>query len=429
MNIEQEKINGLNTLFIHSPGSKSSSVQIWFRAGSALEVEENEGIAHFLEHMFFKGTPTHPGAQLARHVESFGGEVNAFTSFDYTCYYINSPHSKVAQSAELVLDMVSNPLFSADEIPAERGVVFEEYRRSIDNPSQYHFMELQKKFFTAGYAHPILGREETIKNFSQEQIKNFRQANYNLKNAMFVVAGDLTQKDQLRELIGRFTLPDGEQSQFPVFALKTSPEVMVHEKPVRQATLNICFQAPDYTSEEASAQDLFLSCLAHGETSRLYQNLVMKNALCNVVSGSTMYFAHQGIHFLRLNFPEENLAKVLAKLHQEMLNLLTHPFSEEEVEKIKNQYIASKVYEKESIEAYAFSLGHGFAQNGNIFCEDEFINKMKLTSASQVNRALSDFLEKTMHLSMQVPLGSKIATHAKTLKAFQKKLKRSGQKF
>ena len=96
MQIQQLKLdNQLETLFVDSPGSTAASVQIWFRAGSALETKENRGIAHFLEHMFFKGTPTRPGAEIAHEVESFGGEVNAFTSFDYTCYYINTPNSKL----------------------------------------------------------------------------------------------------------------------------------------------------------------------------------------------------------------------------------------------------------------------------------------------------------------------------------------------
>ncbi|RLA63224.1 MAG: insulinase family protein, partial [Epsilonproteobacteria bacterium] len=84
--------NNLETLFINSPGSTAASIQIWFRAGSALETGKDKGIAHFLEHMFFKGTPTRPGAAIAHEVESLGGEMNAFTSFDYTCYYINSPN-------------------------------------------------------------------------------------------------------------------------------------------------------------------------------------------------------------------------------------------------------------------------------------------------------------------------------------------------
>lgn len=103
MKIEQKILaNNLNTLFIHSPGSTSASVQMWFRAGSALEKTKDLGIAHFLEHMFFKGTKKRPGAQIARDVESYGGEINAFTSFDYTCYYINTPNRKLSTDICLV---------------------------------------------------------------------------------------------------------------------------------------------------------------------------------------------------------------------------------------------------------------------------------------------------------------------------------------
>ena len=145
MKIDQVQLsNKLNTLFIHSPGCSAGTVQMWFRAGSALEKKENEGIAHFLEHMFFKGTPTRPGPQLAHDIESYGGEVNAFTSFDYTCYYINTPSLFLDKSVDILLDMVANPLFGAEDFPAERQVVFEEYRRAMDNPSQFNFIQLQQ---------------------------------------------------------------------------------------------------------------------------------------------------------------------------------------------------------------------------------------------------------------------------------------------
>src|SRR6476660_472545 len=125
MKIDQVQLdNELNTLFVHSPGCSAGTVQMWFRAGSALEQKDNQGIAHFLEHMFFKGTPKRPGPQLAHDIESYGGEVNAFTSFDYTCYYINTPSLFMDKSVDILLDMVANPLFSSEDIPAERQVVF-----------------------------------------------------------------------------------------------------------------------------------------------------------------------------------------------------------------------------------------------------------------------------------------------------------------
>lgn len=429
MKIDQVKLdNELNTLFIHSPGCSAGTVQMWFRAGSALEKKDNEGIAHFLEHMFFKGTPKRPGPQLAHDIESYGGEVNAFTSFDYTCYYINTPSLFLDKSVDILLDMVANPLFSAEDIPAERQVVFEEYRRAMDNPSQYNFIQLQKASFTEGYAHPILGREDTILNFSEEQIRTFRESYYNLENALLVVAGDLKDREQLESKIRSFKLPHGKKSDFGDFVINPKESVNIHEKDIRQATLTLCLQSPDYLNEKSAGQDLAINCLAHGETSRFYQALVAKTSLCNGVAGSTMYFAHGGVHMLKMNFPVENLPKI-SKLFMSTLNdALLHGFKPDELTKIKNQYISSKIYERESIESYAFSLGHGFAQSGNIFCEDEFIEKIRSANVDEVWEGLIDVFKKSSHFTLQVPKGTKVAPFEKELRKWQGDLKKAAAK-
>ncbi len=423
MNIEQVKLdNELNVLLINSPGSTAGTVQMWFRAGSALEKHDHQGIAHFLEHMFFKGTPTRPGAGLAHEIESYGGEVNAFTSFDYTCYYINTPFSFINRSVDILLDMVANPMFLEEDIPAERQVVFEEYRRALDNPSQFNFMELQKTCFTDGYQHPILGREDTILNFSREQLTTFRNNNYNLENALLVIAGDLKNKDQLLKAIEKVKLPHGEKSSFGEFNLKNKASVNVHDKDIRQATLSISIQAPKYSGDKAAAQDLAINCLAHGETSRLYQALVAQNSTCNGVAGSSMYFANGGAHMLKMNFPPENLAKVLSGLEKALAEVASKGFKNEELLKIKNQYIASKVYEKESIESFAFSLGHGFAQSGNIHCEEEFIERIRSTTVEQVIEAMIEIFKHPVHLTLQLPRGQKLPQAQKTLVTWQAKL-------
>ena len=157
MNVEQIRQKmALETLYIHGPGTFSASVQIWFRAGSALESKSEKGIAHFLEHMFFKGTPTRPGALIAHEVESYGGEINAFTSFDYTCYYINTPADYLNKTTSILLDGIK-PNVSSKDITPEREVVFEEFEaRSLDNPNQFNFKNIQESSFTSGYGVPFL---------------------------------------------------------------------------------------------------------------------------------------------------------------------------------------------------------------------------------------------------------------------------------
>jgi zinc protease len=423
MKIDQVKLgNKLNTLFIHSPGCSAGTVQMWFRAGSALEKHDNQGIAHFLEHMFFKGTQKRPGPQLAHDIESYGGEVNAFTSFDYTCYYINTPSLFLDKSVDILLDMVANPLFGEDDIPSERQVVFEEYRRAQDNPSQFNFIQLQEASFTGGYRHPILGREDTILNFTRDQLKEFRENFYNLENALLVVAGDLKNREDLEKNINEFKLPDGKKSSFEDFKINPKSSVNIHDKDIRQATLTLCFQSPDYLNKDAAGQDLAINCLAHGETSRFYQTLVAKSSLCNGVAGSSMYFAHGGSHMLKMSFPIENLKKVSQTFMSTLTETLKSGFSSEELTKIKNQYISSKIYEKESIESFAFSLGHGFAQCGNISCEEEFIEKIRSATLDDVINGLVEILKKPSHFTLQVPKGVKAPPLEKELLKWQSDL-------
>ena len=414
--------NKLKTLFVHQPGSTAATVQIWFRAGSALETHDNEGIAHFLEHMFFKGTKTRPGAQIAHEVETFGGEINAFTSFDYTCYYINTPNHKLTNTINILMDMVANPMFLEEDIIPERGVVFEEFRRSIDSPNQFAFAKIQETAFSGAYEHQILGREDTIKNFSQEQLHFFRNKNYNLSNALLVVAGDASNKEELIKEIEKYQLPDGAKSEFPEFQLKSKAKVSFHQKAVGMANITMIIQAPKHNTVEAASEDLAMNCLGYGETSRLFKALVLDKAIANVSSASTMFMAHGGAHFIRLVCPHKNLDEVVKKFHQVLKETLAEGISPEEVQKIKNQYLSSKIYEKESIESFAFSLGNSYAQSGDINCENDFIEKIKSTTANAVNKSLKKIFSSPIHISLQLPNEANVKSAQSSLKKLQTSL-------
>lgn len=415
--------NGLNTLFINSPGSKAASVQMWFRAGSALEKKEDFGIAHFLEHMFFKGTQKRPGAKIAREVENFGGEINAFTSFDYTCYYINTPSNHISKTVEILMDMVSNPLFDEKELIPERNVVHEEYRRALDNPNQFNFKELQKSAFTRGYSHQILGTEKNILNFSRKQLTGFRKKFYNLSNALFVVAGDIKNQKKIESIINNFQIPKGPSSSFPAFKLEKKESINIHSKPVNQSTMTLTIEAPNYLHKNGASEDLAINCISHGEISPLYNSLVTQTSFASSVSGSTMFFSDGGAHFLKIAFPTDNFQKVISEFTKKIQHLLENDLTDEEISRIKNQYIASKIYERESIESHSFALGHGFAQNGDINCEDEFIENIKNTSIQEVQISLKDIFSKNIHITIQHPENEKIENINSTLETMKKNIK------
>ncbi|OIQ15724.1 MAG: hypothetical protein BM556_17370 [Bacteriovorax sp. MedPE-SWde] len=421
MKYEIEKLNNdLEVIFVDLPGSSAATAQIWFRAGSTLEDKEDHGIAHFLEHMFFKGTPTRPGAMIAHEVESFGGEVNAFTSFDYTCYYINTPNSHLNQTVDILLDMVSNPMFKEEELIPEREVVFEEYRRSQDNPNQFSFQKIQKSCFSGGYAHPILGNEKTIKSFTQDQLRKFRNKHYNNSNAFLVVAGDMREKKTILKTIEKFELPKGEATARPAFKLKKKPAIEIHNKDVRMCQLTLTIQSPSADSAMAAAEDLAYNTLGHGETSPLHKDLVLDGSIANSCSSSTMFFSEGGIHFLRVNYPIENHKKVMSKLQKTLTTVIKDGLTQEDITKIKNQYVSSKVYEKESIESFSFSLGNSYAQTQDLENENEFVKKVKKTSLKEVNNAYKHIFSRPIHLSLQLPKGLKSKDYKSDLEKFQK---------
>jgi zinc protease len=299
--------------------------------------------------------------------------------------------------------MVSNPLFKNEDLIPECEVVFEEYRRSVDSASQFNFFNLQKNSFPKFYSHPILGTEKNIKNFTLEQLNLFRNTYYNCENALFVVAGNIGDRDKLLKKINEYKLPHGKVSHFPKFQLKKDSRINIHKKPVNQAMLTLNIQAPEYSDLDSSAEDLALNCLAYGDISPLYNDFVTNNSIASSIGGSTMFFSRGGCHFLKIAFPVENLSKVFNQLPKTLARVFKDGFELDDIERIRNQYIASKVYEKESIESFAFALGHGFAQTGDINCEDEFIKKMKSLSKRKVLTSLVEIFSRTIHATLQLP--------------------------
>ncbi|MFZ9000227.1 MAG: M16 family metallopeptidase [Bacteriovoracaceae bacterium] len=423
MEIQQTTLeNNLNTVFLNVKGSPSSTVQIWFRAGSALENEENKGIAHFLEHMFFKGSKKRPGSAIAHQVESFGGEINAFTSFDYTCYYIQSPSPKLTESTEILMDMVCNPTFLEQELIPERDVVFEEYRRSQDDPNHFCFQKMQNTFFKGTYSHPILGEESTIKNFSREQLLKFREENYNLENALLIVSGDLDRNPELKNTIETFQLPSGKESDFPEFKLKSPKKIEIHQKETRMCQLNVYIEAPNYNSENGPLEDLAMGCFGYGETSPLYQKLITETAFANKSVAYTMFMNKGGCHLIKVVFPFSNIKKVISTLSNTLVENFKNGIQKEDIQKIKNQYIASKIYEKETLESYSSSLGHSYAQAKDIYSEEKFINSIKDKTVVDVNYGLKNILSRPAHLGLQIPKDADPKLAHKEMQKLQKVL-------
>src|SRR5216117_1955269 len=216
--------NGLRVLLLEDHRSPIVSFQVWYRVGSRNEARGATGIAHFLEHMMFKGTPTHGRGQFARIVEQNGGQDNAFTSQDVTSYFVDIAADKLDLVIELEADRMQNLLLDPKEIASEREVVIEERRtRTEDDPGGFLGEEVNSIAFKAHpYGYPIIGWMEDIKRIAPDEIRAFYKTYYVPNNAIVVAVGDFKAPETLEKVRRRFgRIPRGRVPP-PVVAVEPS---------------------------------------------------------------------------------------------------------------------------------------------------------------------------------------------------------------
>ena len=223
-------------------------------------------------------------------------------------------------------------------------------------------------------------------------------------------------------------MPDGPKSKHKSFTLKKQSKIDFHDKATNQVTINFTIQSPNYSDINSPREDLALNCLTFGDTSPLYKQLVSNQTIANNISGSTLFFQKNGCHFMRLTLPFENLTKGLNELERSLKAIFKSGFTSAEIERIRNQYVSSKIYEKESIESFAFTIGHSFAQSADINADNDFIESMKKITTRQVHQSLLELFSRYLHINIQYPTNEKKPNIEERLKTFRKNINKEAQK-
>src|SRR5437667_3878657 len=287
--------NGLHVLLLEDPRSPIVSFQVWYRVGSRNELRGATGIAHFLEHLMFKGTPSHGAKQFAQLIEENGGQDNAFTSQDVTSYFVDIAADKLDLVIELEADRMQNLLLDPKEIASEREVVIEERRtRTEDDPGGFLGEEVNSIAFKAHpYGYPIIGWMEDIKRITPAEIRAFYKTYYVPNNALVVAVGAFEAPAVLGKIRRSFRrIPRG----------KTPPPVLAVEPPQngerrvtvrKEAELPIVYlgwHVRNQRSNDAPALEVLSTILSGGRASRLYRDLVYQRQLALEAGGDHSYF-------------------------------------------------------------------------------------------------------------------------------------------
>ena len=384
--------NGLRVLLLEDQRSPIVSFQMWYRVGSRNEHRGMTGIAHFLEHLMFKGTPSHGPKQFARLVEENGGQDNAFTSQDVTSYYVDIAADKLDLVLDLEADRMQNLLLDPKEIHSEREVVIEERRtRTEDDPGGFLGEEVSSIAFKAHpYQAPIIGWMDDIKRITPEEIRAFYKTYYVPNNAIVVAAGAFRADDVLEKIKRRFgRIPRGKVPP-PMLAVEPTPNGERRVTVKRQAELPIVYMAwhvPNYQSDDSVALELLSTILSGGRASRLYRDLVYQRQLALEAGGDNSYFSIDPslFWFWATPMPGQTPEKLETELSAHIERLKKEPVTDEEMARAKNQIEAAFVYQDDSIHQRASLLAR-FELIGGYAMKDSFLAKIRAVTAADLTR-------------------------------------------
>lgn len=353
--------NGLRVITIPKKDDLATTFLVLVEAGSKYEEKSHSGISHFLEHMCFKGTAKRPSAlHIAGELDGLGAEYNAFTSQEYTGYFAKVEAHKIDVALDIVSDLYLNPLFSANEIAKEKGVVVEELNMYEDQPMKKindYFMELLYGDQPAGW--DVGGTKAVVRGLTKEGLEAYRAAHYLPQATVVVVAGAFDESEMLKKIEIAFdAMPQGAKAdKLAVREAQDAPKIMFIPKKVDQTHIMIGCRAFSGLDDRRFALEVLSDVLGGGMSSRLFQKVREELAAGYYVRASADLFTDHGFLAVNAGVDRERTKEVVEAVLEEMKRLVDDPVGDTELQRAKNHLIGRIILGLEASDELASFYG------------------------------------------------------------------------
>lgn len=372
-------------------------IDTWIKTGSINENDQNNGVAHFLEHMFFKGTSKYPTGEFDKILESKGAITNAGTSKDFTHYYITIPSKEFDIALEMHADMLLNPLIPRSEMEKERKVVLEEIAKNEDNPQNVLYRNLIKQLYkTHPYKRDVIGTRKIIETITREEMLDFYNNYYIPANMTTIVVGDVDSQAVL-DKINKYFAKTAEKKPLPKFEKEkqlSAPSENIVKADVETAYMLIGFRGVDAKNKKENYElDVLATILGDGVTSRLYKNVKDQKRLVQDISAVNSSSRDDGLFLISVNFKPENLEKVKRAIIEEINMIQKQPPTNEELKKAFSIIERDTYYSRESVSNIASEMGYIKTIFDDINMYDTYVADIKNVSPRDVQLAARKFLD------------------------------------
>lgn len=391
--------NGLKVLLLEDRKSPSVTFQVWYRVGGRNEKDGKSGLAHFLEHMMFKGTPTTGPEEYSRIIAKNGGRSNAFTTADMTVYFATMSRDKIHIQLELEADRMANALLGDTYFEPEKKVIQEERRlRTEDNPgSALYELAASVAYTIHPYRRPVVGWMEDIQNLTRQDLVDFYKLYYAPNNAVIVMVGDFDSAEMLAKIkaaYGKILRAPEAPKLTVVEPLQRGEKRVTLKKDAELPILLMLHHTPNLHSPDSFALDLLSVVLAGGKSSRLYQELVYQKRLVRGIDAdyNAVSVDATGFSISAQLLPGAELARVEREIERLLDKVKAELVSERELQKAKNQIEAAFVFAQDSIFGQAMKIGY-YEMVGSWRLVDSYLDNMRQVTREDLRRVAQKYLQ------------------------------------
>ena len=377
--------SGLTILTEEVESVRSVALGFWIKVGAKKEPPEIAGISHFIEHLVFKGSKKYSSREISEIFDALGGEINAFTSKEYTCFFTRLLDEHIPRGLEVLSDMLENPLFAEKDIESERKVVFEEIAMYEDSPQdKVHDLFASVVFKGHPLGKNILGSKETLSAITREDIFSFYNSHYTVKNTVLVASGHIAHEELIEN-----TLPHLRESQEAAEKkesfLEDEPQLYIEEKDTEQVHLCIGARVFPANHPQRFALAILDTILGGGMSSRLFQEIREKRGLAYSVYSYHALYSEAGLFAVYVG-TSPSQAKTVISLVKEEISKVIEKVEEKELRKAKDHLKGHLVLSSESTSSRMNRLGKAFLSQGEILSLEELIERLEQVTVDEVKK-------------------------------------------
>lgn len=372
--------NGIRIITNLDKNAYSATVGIWARVGSVDEDEKTSGISHCIEHMLFKGTKDKTAKQIAFEMDSVGGQLNAFTGKEYTCYHATVTFEHVEKAFLLLADMVKNSLLDQSELDKERGVILEEISMGEDSPEDV-VHELHSKTFFEGTAlcEPIIGNKKTVSSFSSADLKKYMDNQYDGNRLVISIAGRFDEEQLIKLIEGEFSeyktgVPNSLEYSSGI--IKRADNLAVKNMPVEQVHMCLGFPGVDLFDDDIYSFYIFNSILGGSMSSRLFQTIREEHALCYTVYSFTSAYMNNGCLTVYSATNKDQVKRLVELTVKEIEAMVKSGPTKDEIQMAKDQMKGNYLLALESSTTKMISYGKSLLLTGKTKTPEEVLARI-----------------------------------------------------